>query len=135
MADPQRRYIPSPFVMTRVVNPITRALGGPTVIVPGRSSGRLIATPIPPFPLDGAQYFVAAGGETHWARNLRAAGCAEFRYRGKTKPFRAVELQGDERDRVVAAYRDRFGKRTAGFFRALPNLADHPVFRMDELPG
>jgi deazaflavin-dependent oxidoreductase (nitroreductase family) len=131
MPEPQRSYVPSPFVIVRIVNPITRAIGGPTVTVRGRTSGRDIATPIPPFELDGVRYLVAAGGQTQWARNLRAAGCATFRNRAKTTPFLAVELDGDERDRVVAAYRDRFGKRVAGFFRALPNLADHPVFRMD----
>lgn len=134
MPSTESGYIRSPFVMRRIANPIVRLLGGPTVVVRGRKSGRLIATPIPPFELDGARYLVAAGGETQWARNLRAAGLAEFRARRSKTRFRAVELTGEERDRVVAAYRDKFGKRVAGFFRALPNLSDHPVFRMDELP-
>jgi hypothetical protein len=63
-------------------------------------------------------------------RNLRAAGQGELR-RGRThEPFRAVEVQGDEHDRVVAAYRERMGWRAREFFTALPDPADHPVFRI-----
>lgn len=132
MSAAQHRYVPSGFVMRRIVNPITRALGGPTLIVRGRTSGRLIATPVPPFDFEGARYLVSGGGETHWVRNLRAAGQGEMRSRRKSVPFRATELRGDERDRVVAAYRDRLGRRVASYFAALPNLSDHSVFRMDQ---
>jgi hypothetical protein len=32
---------------------------------------------------------------------------------------------------VVAAYRDRMGRRAAAYFAALPDLADHPTFRLE----
>ncbi len=126
-----RPYVPSRFFMSHVVNPITLLLGGPTLTVRGRRSGRPIRTPVPTLDFEGARYLVAGGGETHWVRNLRAAGRGELR-RGRThEPFYAVEVGGDEHDRVVAAYREHMGWRAREFFTALPDPADHPVFRVD----
>ena len=105
-------------------------LGGPTLVVVGRRSGRPIRTPVPAFAFEDARYLVGGGGETHWVRNLRAAGGGEL-LRGRTRePFRAVEVVGDEHDRVVEAYRTRMGRRARPFFSALPDPADHPVFRV-----
>ncbi len=129
----QRPYIPSRFFMAHVVNPITVWLGGPTLTVTGRRTGRPIRTPIPTLEVDGARYLVSGGGETHWVRNLRAAGQGELR-RGRTRePFRAVEVQGGEHARVVTAYRDRMGWRAREFFAALPSAGDHPVFRVEPM--
>lgn len=125
------RYVPGGFLMNRVVNPITARLGGPTLIVRGRKSGRLISVPVPPFEYGGVRYFVGGRGETNWARNLRAAGKAEFRQGRTHGSFRPTELHGAEHDRVLSAYRISLGRRVAHFFEVLPNLADHPVFRMD----
>lgn len=126
-----RPYVPSRFFMSRVVNPITLRLGGPTLVVRGRRTGRPVRTPVPTLEFEGARYLVAGGGETHWVRNLRAAGQGELR-RGRThEAFRAVEVDGDEHDRVVAAYREHMGRRAREFFSALPNPADHPVFRVE----
>ena len=127
-------YVRSGMVMRYLVNPITVWLGGPTLVVRGRRTGRPIRTPVPPISLDGERYLVVGGGETHWVRNLRAAGEGELRRGRKREPFRAQEMTGDERDRVVAAYRARLGRRAQAFFLALPNPADHPVFRI-EPPG
>jgi len=128
-----RPYVRSRFVMSHLVNPVTLLLGGPTLTVLGRRSGRPIRTPVPTLTFEGARYLVAGGGETHWVRNLRAAGRGELR-RGRThEPFRAVEVHGDEHDRVVAAYRAKMGWRAREFFATLPDPADHPVFRVEPL--
>jgi deazaflavin-dependent oxidoreductase (nitroreductase family) len=73
-----RPYVPSRFFMSRVVNPITLWLGGPTLTVRGRRTGRPIRTPVPTLEVDGARYLVSGGGDTHWVRNLRAAGEGEL---------------------------------------------------------
>jgi deazaflavin-dependent oxidoreductase (nitroreductase family) len=129
-----RRYVRSSFAMRRVINPLTILLGGPTLVVRGRRSGRPVVTPIPPFVHEGVRYLVAGGGETHWVRNLRVAGEGELRRGRAGEAFRAVELEGVERDRVVLAYRDWIGWRGREFFAALPEPSQHPVFRV-EPPG
>lgn len=130
----KRPYVRSSFVISHLINPITIWLGGPTLVVLGRRSGRPIRTVVPTLELDGSRYLVSAGGETHWVRNLRAAGEGELRRGRHGEPFRAVELHGDERDRVVIDYRARMGRRARQFFATLPDPADHPVFRI-EPPG
>ncbi len=133
-SDPRpARYVRPTFVMAHLVNPIVARLSGTLVLtVAGRRSGRPVRVPLGrPFDLDGVRYLVSGGGETHWVRNLRAAGVGALRLGRTRTAFRAVELDGPERDRIVAAYRDRQGRTVEPFFRALPELHDHPVFRVE----
>jgi len=134
--DPKPRpYVRSGFVMTHVVNPIVRRLGGTLVlVVAGRQTGQPRVVPLGrPFEDAGVRYLVAGGGETQWVRNLRMAGGGQLRFQGATTPFRAVEIQGPERERIVAAYRAKQGRTVEGFFRQLPEPADHPVFRVEPI--
>ncbi|MGZ6314803.1 MAG: nitroreductase family deazaflavin-dependent oxidoreductase [Candidatus Limnocylindrales bacterium] len=132
-----RRYVRSGFVMARLVNPIAQRLGGTLVlIVAGRRSGQPRTVPLGrPFEDAGTRYLVGGGGETEWVRNLRAAGRGQLRFQGTTTPFRAVEIEGQERERLVTAYRAKQGRTVAGFFRELPAAADHPVFRVEPIPA
>ena len=125
------RYVRPGFLMAHVVNPIVKLIGAPALIVRGRRSGRSITIPLAPFDYQGVRYLVGGRGETQWVRNLRAAGRGRLRYHGAPKAFRAVELHDTERDRIVAAYRDLMGRRARELFEALPDLADHPVFRVE----
>lgn len=129
--DARPRYVHPGLVMTYVVNPLLRALGAPTLTVKGRRSGKPISTPLNPFDFEGARYLVGGGGNTQWARNLRAAGAGTLRDRGKDQRFRAVEIRGADQERIAAAYRDHMGRRAATYFTALPRPADHPVFRIE----
>ena len=124
-------YVQPGFLMSHVINPIVRSFGGPTLSVNGRRSGMPISTPINPFEFEGATYVIGGGGNTHWVRNLRAAGTGSLRIHGREESFRAVELHGPEQVRIASAYRDRMGRRAASYFAVLPNPADHPVFRVD----
>ena len=126
-----RPYVPPRLFMSAVVNPIMVWLGGPTLTVRGRCTGRLITTPVPTIEYQGARYLVSGGGQTHWVRNLRAAGRGELRRRRTREPFTAVEVGGQEHDKVVAAYREHMGWRAREFFTALPDPADHPAFRIE----
>lgn len=127
------RYVHPGFFMAHVVNPIVKLIGAPTLNVRGRQSGLPISTPLAPFDYEGARYLVGGGGETQWVRNLRAAGEGQLRTGGTHQDFRAVELQGTERDRIVASYRDHMGRRSQSYFAALPGLAEHPVFRVEPI--
>lgn len=132
---PQAPYVRPGFFMARVVNPIARAIGAPTLTVSGRKSGLPMTVPLNLFPYGGGRYLIAGGGNTNWARNLRAAGEGSLRIRGKQERFRATEMLGEERDRIVIAFRDSMGPRARTFFRALPRPVDHPVFRVDPAPA
>jgi deazaflavin-dependent oxidoreductase (nitroreductase family) len=100
--------------------------------IPGRVSGRWRTTPIAVLDHDGERYLVAPGGQTEWARNLRAARRGRLIRQGRVEEFTAVELPPGDRPPVIAAYRSRYGKMPtvdAGF-REFPDPADHPTFRI-----
>jgi deazaflavin-dependent oxidoreductase (nitroreductase family) len=103
--------------------------------VPGRTSGQWRTTPVVVLDHDGERYLVAPGGQTEWARNLRAAGRGRLIRGDHVEEFVAEEIQPRDRPPVHAAYLDRYGRMPtvkAGF-RAFPDPADHPTFRLS--PG
>jgi deazaflavin-dependent oxidoreductase (nitroreductase family) len=126
-------YVHPTFVMAHIVNPVLKFIGSPTLTVRGRRSGLPITTPLAPFDFEGARYLVGGGGETQWVRNLRASGEGQLRAKGTHQDFRAVEIDGADRIRIVAAYRDQMGARFESYFKALPDLAKHPVFRVEPI--
>jgi deazaflavin-dependent oxidoreductase (nitroreductase family) len=98
--------------------------------VVGRRSGTPYRVRLIPAKLDGQLYLLAFGGVTEWARNLRAAGGGTLYRRGSAQPFKAVEVDGSERDRVIATYLRGSGPLGKDFYRR-PDAADHPTFRLD----
>jgi hypothetical protein len=87
--------------------------------------------PVRPIEYDGARYLVASRGPGQWAQNLRAAGGGELLGRRGRKHFRAIEVQGIERERVVSAYRRQLGDAVKAYFERLPRAVDHPTFRIE----
>jgi deazaflavin-dependent oxidoreductase (nitroreductase family) len=126
---------PSAFTRS-VFNPLAMRLGlsgTQTLVVPGRRTGRPMQVPVIPVEHDGSRYVVSTRGEADWVRNLRAAGRGELRTRRGAEPFAAVEVPEDERGPVIDAYRRAAGRAVTGYWRKLPDPADHPVFRLE--PG
>jgi deazaflavin-dependent oxidoreductase (nitroreductase family) len=74
--------------------------------VPGRTSGVPRTTPLAIVDVDGRRWVWSPWGETHWVRNLRAAGRATVEVRRKTQDVTATELSPAER---VAFFRDIVG--------------------------
>ena len=98
----------------------------------GRKSGKVLKVPMdPPFEWNGTRYFVSPRGETHWARNLRAAGEADLRTRRGLEHVRVVEIDGAERDAVVKTYASTITCNCRRSMELLPDPADHPVFRIE----
>ena len=125
-------YLRPPWLVSRVINPVLMRLGIlPTLAVRGRRSGRWRRVPVNVLELDGERYLVAPRGGTEWVRNLRAAGGGELRHRGRVEPFRAVEVPSTQAARAIDAYRARWGRQVESQFAALPENADHPVFRIE----
>ena len=132
-ADP---YIRPGLVLSKFVNPtISKLRMAPTLAVRGRSSSELRKVPVNVLEFGGARYLVAPRGETHWARNLRAAGEGELRKGSKAERFKAFELPDDEKPPVIEAYRKQWGRATRQQWETLPEPRDHPVFRVDSAMG
>ena len=114
--------------------------GSRVLAVRGRTSGEWRAIVLNPMALDGERYLVAPRGETHWVRNLRAAGGGELRLGRKAEAFEAVEVPDDEKGPVLRAYLDRWGWEVGRFFDDLSKDSDDeavaavapgfPVFRI-----
>jgi deazaflavin-dependent oxidoreductase (nitroreductase family) len=118
----------------RLFNPLAMRLGingAVTLAVAGRRTGRTQRVAVIPVEHEGARYLVSPRGESDWVRNLRAAGQGELRARGAAERFRATEVPTPERPPILAAYQRTAGRAVAGSFAALPDPADHPVFRIE----
>ncbi len=138
--DQTSPYRRAGFFNNRVMNPLLSAFRlAPSIRVRGRKSGKLYTMPVLPLDHEGKHYLVAPRGDTHWARNLRAAGSGELRWKGRNEPFSATEIPASERRPLVDAYVRQYGSKYGGFvakeFAALPNPEDHPVFLIETTPG
>ena len=128
----QRRYLKPGWLVSRVANPLLMRSGTvPTLRVRGRKTGHWRSVPVNILELDGERYLVAPRGETDWVRNLRAAGGGQLQHGGRTESFTAVEVPDTEKPRVIEAYLARWERQVRSQFEALPDPADHPVFRIE----
>ena len=119
-------------LIRRIAGPIWLHIGFVAVLtVPGRRSGAPVQVTLFPVEVDGTWYLLSQYGVTGWVRNLRAAGRGELRRKGRTETFTAIEVDGDERDRVIAAFHAKTPKPFSRDFDQRPSAADHPTFRME----
>jgi deazaflavin-dependent oxidoreductase (nitroreductase family) len=115
---------------SKVFNPIALRFGiGGTrrLTVRGRRSGLPRTIPVVPVEHDGRRYLVSPRGETEWVRNLRAAGEAEL----DGVRVHLTEVPVVERRPILDAYQKLAGRAVSSHFKALPDAADHPVFRVE----
>jgi hypothetical protein len=116
---------------SRILNPMIMKLRLLPFPARGGESPASRLIPVRPIEYDGARYVVANRGPGQWAQNLRAAGGGELLGKRGRKRFRAVEVKGIERERVVTAYRRQLGEAVRSYFERLPSAADHPTFRIE----
>jgi hypothetical protein len=120
-------------LIRRIAGPIWQMVGYAAVLtVADRRTGSPRRIRLIPVKVDGTWHLLSFGGVTEWARDLRAAGVGELRRKGRTQAFTAVEVEGDERDRVIAAYLRGSGPIKNDFNRR-PDPADHAVFRVEPI--
>ncbi len=127
-------YRKPPFFVRHVFNPIAMkfGIGGTTTLaVRGRSTGQTRRVPVLVLEHDGSRYLVSPRGETDWVRNLRAAGEGELEGHGKTERFRSTEVPAPDCKAILTAYQAKAGRAVDSHFKALPDPADHPVFRIE----
>ncbi|ADP84786.1 nitroreductase/quinone reductase family protein [Pseudofrankia inefficax] len=137
MTSSTRPYVRRPWIARAVgdrLAPRFRPALVRRLSVPGRVTGRWRTTPVAVLDHGGASYLVAAFGVTDWALDLRASGRGRLTRADGRASFEiiATEVPVTERGPVLAAYRTSFGSApgVAGAFRALPDPADHPTFRI-----
>ncbi len=146
------RYVEPGWFTRRVFNLLVAGLtrlgvgvaGSRVLELRGRASGRPRRTPVNVLGLDGERYLVAPRGQTHWARNLRAAGEGRLIVGRRAERFTARELPDDEKEPVLRAYLARCKWEVGAFFggvdarsssEELRRIApDHPVFRIETSP-
>jgi hypothetical protein len=133
-------YLRPPWPARKIGGRMARPLR-PSVVsllsVPGRATGEWHSTPVAVLQHQGEEYLIAAYGDTEWSRNLRAAGTGRLTRRGDADLFTIAEVPIEQRPPLIAAYLSEFGslptvERT---FRALPDPADHPTFRITTTAG
>ena len=116
----------------RLATPAWRLIGLVGEIeLPRRKTGGLRRVSVIPVDLDGHVYVLAFGGVTEWARDLRASGRGRFYRRRRGRDFTAAEVEGDERERVIAKYLAGSGPVRKDFNRN-PDPSQHPTFRLDQ---
>ena len=130
----ERTYIKPGWYITRVANPMMTKLGmASKLTIPGRTSGEPRSVAVTPIEVDGATYLLSVRGETDWVLNLRASGEGDLSHKGDSYRFSATEVHGEDQARIVQAYQAKLGRPVAGYFKKLPDPADHPVFRLDRI--
>jgi deazaflavin-dependent oxidoreductase (nitroreductase family) len=130
-----RRYLRPPWGQRHIGNrlaPLFRPSLISKLTVRGRRSGRPQTVPVAVLDHDGERYLVSYRGESDWARNLRAAGEGTLRSRGRAEEIGVLEVPVEQRAELLEVYRDRFGKlpTVSKVLDALPEPADHPIFRI-----
>lgn len=119
-------------LIRRVARPIWLRVGLAAILtVPGRRTGTPCHVTLIPWEVEGTWYLMSQYGVTDWVRNLRAAGRGELRRKGRSEAFNAIEVDGDERDRVLVAFSARTPKPFSRDFDQRPSAADHPTFRVE----
>ena len=147
--EPMATHYQRPGWFTKnVFNPIVAGLtrlgvslvGSRVLEVRGRKSGEWRRTPVNPLKYEGERYIVAARGETHWVRNLRASGEGRLRKGRRIEDFTATEVPDDEKLSLLRAYLKKWAWEVGAFFQGvgadapdedLRRIAPlHPVFRI-----
>lgn len=100
--------------------------GSETLTVTRRTSKQAQKIPVVVPEVDGVKYLVSTRGETEWVRNVRATPEVMVGNRS----YVADEVPVARRAGIIAVYRPLAGKVVEGYWRQLPDDADHPVFAL-----
>jgi hypothetical protein len=120
-------YLKPPWFTRAVFNKIAIATGiGNTekLTVTRRRSKQRQEVAVVTVDVGGSKYLVSTRGESEWVKNVRADPNVTI---GATA-YVAREIPEQDRQPVLAAYRQKAGSAVEGYFRKLPHEADHPVF-------
>ena len=122
-------YLKPPWFTAHVFNKLAMkfGIGGSTTLTVTRRGSKLpqqIPVVIPE--VEGVKYLVSTRGDSEWVRNVRADPNVKLGATG----YLATEVPGEHRAPIIAVYRPLAGKVVEGYWKQLPDDADHPVFAL-----
>jgi deazaflavin-dependent oxidoreductase (nitroreductase family) len=126
-------YLKPPAFTRHLANPLAMRLGArgvATLTILGRRTGDPRKVPVIPIEVGESRYLVSPYGESDWVRNLRAAGECELSSKGQTEVVHASEVPVEQRGAIIARYREVAGNNVGACVTTLPDLKDHPVFKL-----
>jgi hypothetical protein len=125
-------YLAPPWFTARVFNRVAMATGlaGCATLTVHRRRGGDQQIPVIPVEVGAVTYLVSTRGEADWVKNVRVNPGVTLTTRAGPARYRAQEIPVDQREPVLSAYQDKAGKAVEGYFRKLPEQADHPVFAL-----
>jgi deazaflavin-dependent oxidoreductase (nitroreductase family) len=131
----QRTYLKPPWMQRHVGNRLAPLFGRSVVSrlsVRGRRTGQWRTVPVAVLEHEGERYLVSYRGLSDWALNLRASPDCRLTSRGRTEDLTAEEVPEAERPPLMAAYGQKYNgmPTVSSVLTALPDPADHPVFRI-----
>ena len=122
-------YLKPPWFTAKVFNKLAMATGvgnSETLTLTKRGSKQPQQIPVVVPEVGGVKYLVSTRGESDWVKNVRADPHVKL---GDTA-YIATEIPVEQRAPILAAYRPLAGKVVEGYWRQLPDDADHPVFAL-----
>jgi deazaflavin-dependent oxidoreductase (nitroreductase family) len=126
-------YLKPPWFTVKIFNRIAMATGvsdSETLTVTKRGSKEPQKVPVITVDVDNTKYLVSTRGESQWVKNVRANPNVKISTKSGTTDYLAEEVPEQDRQAILAAYREKAGKMVDGYFRRLPLEADHPVFAL-----
>lgn len=126
-------YLKPPWFTRVIFNRVAMVTGvgnSETLTVTRRASGQPQQIPVVVPEVAGVKYLVSTRGETDWVRNVRADAAV----RVGDVSYVAAEVPVEQRAPIIAAYRPLAGRVVDGYWRKLPDDADHPVFALTPAP-
>jgi hypothetical protein len=122
-----------PWFTAKIFNTVAMACGvagAETLTVTRRSGVHHQQIPVITVDVGGTKYLVSTRGESDWVRHVRANPTVTLTTQAGAVHFLSKEIPVDQREPVLAAYRAKAGKTVEGYFKKLPDAADHPVFTL-----
>lgn len=128
-------YLKPPWFTVKIFNRIamrTRISNSETLTVTKRNTKQPQHIPVVTVDVGGTRYLVSTRGESQWVKNVRANPDITLSSKSGAIKYIARETPAPERQPILTAYRKKAGKVVEGYFRKLPDPADHPVFALTE---
>lgn len=126
-------YLKPNWFTAKIFNPIARTTGmsgSETLTVTKRGSKEPQKIPVISVDVDGTKYLVSTRGESQWVKNVRASSTVTISNKAGTTSYAVSEVPMGGRQPIIIAYQEKLGRMVEGYFRDLPDEADHPVFAL-----